>query len=88
MNEPVMRHEERHVQEFSAQGFQQRNEELEGWPVRITSYALEDRWYCKVDNVSPGATIARSEADTREAAESAATAKARDRLKATRRISG
>jgi hypothetical protein len=70
---------------FAAQDYKQTYVDLAGWPVRLTSYALEDRWYCKIDNVSPGATIARAEGVSREEAEDLATAKARDRLKATRR---
>lgn len=70
---------------LSARGYEQRDIELEGWPVRVTSYALADRWYCKIDNVSPGATIARSDGATRGEAEALAMTKASDRLRATRR---
>ena len=48
--------------------------------LNITSYKIGDRYYCHVDNVEPGATIARSDAPTEEEAIQAAVAKARDRL--------
>jgi len=68
-----------------AQEHVRREAELEGWPVAIVSYRLGETYYCEVDNVSPGARIARSEGPTREAAEAAAIADARRRLARTRR---
>ena len=67
-----------------AEEYQRRREELGGWPVGIVSYRLGDRFYCEVDNVSPGARIARAEGGTREAAEEAALEAARRRLGRTR----
>jgi len=63
---------------------QRRNTTLAGWPVRITSYQLEGRYFAMVDNVSPGASIARGEGTTREEAESAACRDAEAALKKTR----
>jgi hypothetical protein len=60
--------------------------ELEGWPVGIVSFKLGERWICHVDNVSPGAIIARSDGPTREDAVSSALAIARQRLQTTRRL--
>jgi len=60
--------------------------ELAGWPIHLISYRLGESWVCKVDNVSPGALIARSTGRTREAAEQEATSKAEKRLAATRRM--
>ncbi|MGA9521593.1 MAG: hypothetical protein WBV82_09025 [Myxococcaceae bacterium] len=59
--------------------------ELEGWAIAITSYRLQDRFFCKIDNVSPGAIIARAQADSMEEAEAKAFEAARRRLAATRR---
>ncbi len=64
--------------------YQRRRVELGGWPVGIVSYRLGDRFYCEIDNVSPGARIARAEGATREAAEEEALAAAERRLGRTR----
>ncbi|MEC7519066.1 MAG: hypothetical protein VYE22_04325 [Myxococcota bacterium] len=71
---------------FKVEGYETREEELEGWPVRIASYQLGERFACKVDNVSPGAVIARGEGATREEAEGDAIERAARKLRTTRRI--
>lgn len=71
---------------FKAEGYQTREAELAGWPVRVASYQLGDRFACKVDNVSPGAVIARGEGATREEAEREAVERAEAKLRLTRRI--
>ena len=53
-----------------------RTESIGKWTVRIRSYQLGDVYICTVDNVSPGAVIARSTAATRADAESKALAEA------------
>ncbi len=65
--------------------FAERNLELAGWPVHVVTYRLGKLYYCKVDNVSPGAQVARASAASREEAEQQALAKAGERLAATRR---
>ena len=60
--------------------------ELAGWPVHLVSYKLGDAWICKIDNVSPGAQVARSRGATQEEAENDCRAKAERRLAATRRV--
>jgi len=57
--------------------------EIAGVKVSVTSYGIDDRFYCHVANVDPGATIARVEADTREEAVALALQKAKDRLAGT-----
>jgi len=47
--------------------------ELGGWPAGITTYRIGETWICKIDNVSPGAIVARARASTREEAVSVAT---------------
>jgi hypothetical protein len=59
--------------------------EVEGWPVRLTSYRVGDTYYCKADNVSPGAALARSSAPSREDAERETLDRARRMLARTRR---
>jgi hypothetical protein len=70
---------------MTPQDYMERKVEIEGWPVNITSYKLGDLFYCKIDNVSPGAWLARSNAATREEAEKDALEKATRYLKTTRR---
>jgi hypothetical protein len=48
------------------------------------SYRLDERFVCEIDNVSPGARVARAEGATREEAERAAIAAAERRLGRTR----
>jgi hypothetical protein len=67
-----------------AEDYQRRRQELAGWPVGIVSYKLNDRFICEIDNVSPGARLARAEGATREEAERAAMATAEGRLAGTR----
>ena len=67
-----------------AEDYQRRRQELAGWPVGIVSYKLGDRFICEIDNVSPGARVARAEGSTREEAERAAIATAERRHGRTR----
>jgi hypothetical protein len=67
-----------------AEDYQRRRQELAGWPVGIVSYKLGDRYVCEIDNVSPGARLARAEGSTREDAERAAIETAERRLGRTR----
>jgi len=71
---------------FVPQGYRERSDTVEGWPVGIVSYQLGERWYCKIHNVSPGAVIERGSGDTREAAEADALSRARPKLATTRRL--
>ncbi len=64
--------------------YQRREEKLAGWPVGIVSYKLGDQYVCEIDNVSPGARIARAEGATREDAEREAKAAATRRLGRTK----
>ncbi len=65
--------------------YQERQIDLDGWPVRLTSYRVGDKYVCQADDVSPGASLARFSADTPEQAESQAISKARHMLSKTRR---
>jgi hypothetical protein len=66
-----------------AEDYQRRRQELAGWPVGIVSYKLGERFICEIDNVSPGARVARAEGATREEAERAAMESAERRLGST-----
>jgi glyoxylase-like metal-dependent hydrolase (beta-lactamase superfamily II)/rhodanese-related sulfurtransferase len=60
--------------------------ELAGWRVRLTSYRLGDQYYCKADNVEPGACIARTQGASQQEAEQEAIAKSERFLSQTRRV--
>lgn len=64
--------------------YRERREKAPPFEIRVVSYRLGERWHCKIDNVDPGANIARAEGGTREQAEEAALAKAKDSLSRTR----
>ena len=71
---------------MKAKNFSQRKAQTVGWPVNITTYQLGDQYYCTVDNVSPGAWIAKSEGSSRKDAEKRALERATELLAKTRRI--
>jgi hypothetical protein len=64
--------------------YQERKESVGQFEIHIVSFRLGGRYHCKVDNVSPGAVIARAEGATREEAEQAAVATAREEIGKTR----
>ena len=57
------------------------NREISGVSVCVSSYQIGDRFYCHVENLDPGATIARADGAVREEAVQLAIAKATDRLR-------
>jgi hypothetical protein len=63
----------------------ERNLQLAGWDVHLTTYKLGDTYHSKADNVSPGAALARTTGKTREEAEDKAIARAQELLGRTRR---
>ena len=69
----------------SAANFQERQVEVDGWQVKLTSYRVGEQYICQADNVSPGACLARFSAATPEEAESQALSKARHLLGKTKR---
>ena len=66
--------------------FSERKTQLAGWKAKITSYQLGDKFYCTVDNVSPGAWIAKTEGASREEAEKKALERASELLSKTRKL--
>ena len=72
---------------MKAEAFREHQEDAFGWKINIVSYRLGERFFCAVDNVDPGARLARGEGTTREEAESRALEKARRNLSQTRRHS-
>jgi len=69
---------------MKTEDFSERRDELAGWAVNITVYRIDETWHCRIDNVSPGATVARGTGSSREEAERVATEKASERLGRTR----
>jgi hypothetical protein len=70
---------------MKAGDYQERRLEIEGWPVKLTSYRIGETFYCTADDVSPGVAVARTNGQTREEAETAAIERARSKLVATKR---
>ena len=75
------------VNDMRAEEYRERQEEAFGWKINVVSYRLGERFFCTIDNVDPGARLARGEGATREEAESHALEKARRYLSQTRRHS-
>ncbi len=75
------------MDQLKAQDFKERELEIEGWPVKLTSYKVGEKYVCQADDVSPGACLARFSAATPEEAESQAISKARHLLGKTKRRS-
>ena len=65
--------------------YAERQIEIDGWPVRLTSYQIGSKYVCQADNVSPGACLARFSATTAEESESQAISKARHLLGKTKK---
>jgi hypothetical protein len=70
---------------MKAEDYSERLLEVAGWPLRLISYRLGETFYCKADNVSPGALVARAAGASREEAEAKALQTAGERLARTRR---
>ena len=70
---------------MNSEHFQERQVEIEGWPVKLTSYRVGEKYVCQADNVSPGACLARFTSSTLEEAEAQAISKAKHLLSKTRR---
>jgi thiosulfate/3-mercaptopyruvate sulfurtransferase len=64
--------------------YRRRKDEYEGWPIHVVSYKLGNEYVCEVDNVSPGARLARVQAATRDDAERRALEKVHKKLRETR----
>lgn len=60
--------------------YTRRTESFEGREIGISSYEAEGRWYCHIDDVSPGARVASGEGPTQEEAERMAMENARAKV--------
>ena len=70
---------------MKAEDYSVRELTIEGWPVRLISYRLGEQWHAKIENVSPGATLARGSAISAEDAQKQVLETATRRLARTRR---
>ena len=70
---------------FRVSEYLARSSEIAGHPVIIVSYKIGERFACKIDNASVGLNIATVYADTKEAANFEACAKAEQLLMASTR---
>lgn len=68
---------------LKSEEFRETRQQLEGWPIRITSYRVGGVFHCTIDNVDPGARFARADGATRDEAESKAIEKAGRYLRQT-----
>ena len=64
--------------------YKERKEKVPPFAIHVVSYRLGERWHCVVDNVDPGAVVARAQGATREEAEGEAVGKAREFVAKTR----
>jgi hypothetical protein len=71
---------------LKSEDYRETKREVDGWPINVMSYRVGEKWYCTIDNVSPGARFARAEGTTREEAEATALEKAGRYLKQTRKF--
>jgi len=65
--------------------YSERQVDVEGWQVNLTTYKLGEVYHSKADNVSPGASLARTTGATREEAEQKALDRSQQLLSRTRR---
>jgi hypothetical protein len=71
------------VTNIRPEGFQERKVDITPFTVRVSSYQLDRTFYSSVDNIDPGAVIARAEGKTRDDAEQGALRKAQRYLEAS-----
>ncbi len=71
---------------MKAEQYKEVKDQIAGWPVKISSYKLGEKFYVTIDNVSPGAWICKTEGATLETAEAEARAKAAEMLGRTRKM--
>jgi hypothetical protein len=69
-----------------AENWEKREWEIEGWPVKVTSYQLGDSYVTEIEASASGATVARATAKTSGDSWKEASEAARRRLLRTRRM--
>jgi hypothetical protein len=69
-----------------AENWDRRELEIEGWPVKVTSYRIGESFVTDIESTDTGATIARGIAKTREESSQEAFETASRRVLRTRRF--
>jgi hypothetical protein len=70
---------------MNVENYSERELEIDGWPVHLTTYKIGETFHCKADNVSPGAALARVTGSTAQEAEEKAISRAKELLRQTKR---
>ncbi|HEV2473301.1 MAG TPA: hypothetical protein VGS41_11580 [Chthonomonadales bacterium] len=70
----------------TVEDYRERIVDARPYQIRLVSYRVGETYYCKVDNMDPGAVLARTTGPTREEAESQAEAAALEALATTRKL--
>ena len=63
-----------------AEHYRKEKKEVQGKTVNVTSYKIGERYFCHIDNVNPGVTIARTQGASREEAQQLALQKVSERF--------
>lgn len=63
-----------------AENYQSQKQQINGVAVTVTTYKIGETFHCHIENVDPGATIARASGQTLAEALEIATQKAGSRL--------
>ena len=71
---------------MKAEQYQEKKEQLSGWPVRIVSYRLGAQWFVSVRNEEPGAWIVKEQGASLQEVESRTRQRAAEYLSKTRRL--
>lgn len=71
--------------EFHPKDYERKEIEAAGFSIRVTTYKLGKTFHCSVDNVSPGAVIARTSGGDRDTTEREAIELATSRLEISAR---
>ena len=64
--------------------YRERWESVLPFQIHLTSYKINDTYYCDVDNVDPGAVIVRTKGLVRDEVELKAITRAKERLEYSR----
>ena len=62
---------------MKAEEYNERQDEVLGWKIKIVSYRLDKTFYCATYNLDPANRLSRGQGATREEAESNALERAR-----------
>ena len=73
------------MSEFHPEDYERKEIEAAGFSIRVTTYKLGQTFHCSVDNVSPGAVIARTSGAERASTEREAIELATSRLEISAR---